>query len=129
MSRLRWRYGLSRPFERRQQWPYGVGFLAGWSARGNRPEFEVVTGISVGAIIAPLAFLESAYDERLHQAMAMLVKTPKSSGGLLSVALGGSSMTSNARQSAPLCSVIDDNVLSAIGETRRKGRRVYDSAP
>ncbi|MGV8830965.1 MAG: patatin-like phospholipase family protein [Devosia sp.] len=104
---------------------YGVGFLAGWSARGNRPEFEVVTGISVGAIIAPLAFLGPAYDDKLRQAMAMLVKTPKSAGGLLSVAFGGSSMISNSTVRQAIESIIDDRVLAAIGEAHKKGRRVY----
>ncbi|MBN2249191.1 MAG: hypothetical protein JW682_02505, partial [Campylobacterales bacterium] len=31
---------------------YGAGFLKGWSERGNRPEFTMVTGISTGALIA-----------------------------------------------------------------------------
>src|SRR3954471_4939040 len=41
---------------------YGAGLLAGWSERGGRPEFAVVTGASAGALIAPFAFLGSAYD-------------------------------------------------------------------
>ena len=36
---------------------YGAGLLNGWSESGTRPKFKVVTGISTGAIIAPLAFL------------------------------------------------------------------------
>ena len=35
---------------------YGAGLLAGWSERGTRPEFTVVTGASAGALIAPFAF-------------------------------------------------------------------------
>ena len=27
---------------------YGAGVLTGWTARGNRPQFDVVTGISTG---------------------------------------------------------------------------------
>jgi patatin-like phospholipase len=44
---------------------FGGGVLAGWSQAGNRPEFAVVTGASIGALIAPFAFLGSAYDEEL----------------------------------------------------------------
>src|SRR5581483_4954397 len=49
---------------------YGAGFLNGWSQRpaamgGQRPQFDVVTGISVGAIMAPYAFLGPRYDARL----------------------------------------------------------------
>lgn len=45
---------------------FGAGLLAGWSKRGTRPKFDVVTGISTGALSAPFAFLGSAYDERMR---------------------------------------------------------------
>lgn len=44
---------------------YGSGILVGWSAKGDRPCFTVVSGISTGAIIAPFAFLGSEYDHVL----------------------------------------------------------------
>lgn len=48
---------------------FGAGFLKGWGAVGNegipRPAFEVVSGVSTGALIAPFAYLGSDedYDE------------------------------------------------------------------
>ena len=45
---------------------FGAGVLEGWTARGTRPDFEVVTGISTGAIIATFAYLGSEYDDRLE---------------------------------------------------------------
>ncbi|HEX4611469.1 MAG TPA: patatin-like phospholipase family protein [Urbifossiella sp.] len=44
---------------------YSAGVLVGWSERGDRPEFDVVTGISTGALIAPFAFLGPKYDSQL----------------------------------------------------------------
>ena len=44
---------------------YGAGLLTGWTASGKRPEFTMVTGISTGSLIAPFAFLGSAYDQQL----------------------------------------------------------------
>ena len=41
---------------------FGAGLLVGWSAHGGRPEFQVVTGVSAGAIIAPLAYLGRRHD-------------------------------------------------------------------
>ncbi len=41
-------------------------FLQAGPKRGDRPEFEVVTGVSAGAIIAPFAFLGPSEDEKLH---------------------------------------------------------------
>ena len=44
---------------------FGAGLLVGWTARGDRPEFNVVTGISTGALSAPFAFLGPDYDDEL----------------------------------------------------------------
>lgn len=45
---------------------FGAGLLTGWTASGTRPSFKLVTGISTGALIAPFAFLGSAYDADLR---------------------------------------------------------------
>ena len=36
---------------------YTAGVLKGWTDSGTRPQFDVVTGISTGALIAPSPFL------------------------------------------------------------------------
>ena len=46
---------------------FSVGILSAWSQLGNRPSFDVVTGVSTGALIAPLAFLGPEYDQRLRR--------------------------------------------------------------
>lgn len=46
---------------------YGAGLLVGWTARGDRPQFAVVTGISTGALSAPFAFLGADYDDQLKR--------------------------------------------------------------
>ena len=46
---------------------YGAGLLNGWTARGDRPEFSTVTGVSTGAIIALFAFLGPEYDQKLGE--------------------------------------------------------------
>jgi hypothetical protein len=45
---------------------FAAGLLVGWSARGGRPVFNVVTGVSAGALVAPFAFLGSRYDDVLR---------------------------------------------------------------
>jgi hypothetical protein len=55
---------------------YGAGFLDGWSKRNqgsgdrwpSRPAFDVVTGVSTGAIMAPFALLGSSTDPKLQGA-------------------------------------------------------------
>ncbi len=39
---------------------FSAGYLNGWTQRGDRPVFDVVTGISTGSLMAPLAFLGTA---------------------------------------------------------------------
>ena len=46
---------------------YAAGLLTGLTETGNRPDFAVVTGASIGALIAPYAFLGPRYDEQLRQ--------------------------------------------------------------
>lgn len=36
-----------------------------WTESGTRPEFDVVTGVSTGAIVSIFAFLGSEYDQKL----------------------------------------------------------------
>jgi predicted patatin/cPLA2 family phospholipase len=45
---------------------FGAGLLCGWTVAGNRPEFDLVTGISTGALLAPFAFLGPKYDQNLR---------------------------------------------------------------
>jgi hypothetical protein len=44
---------------------FGAGALVGWSREGTRPQFQIVTGVSAGALIAPFAFLGPTWDTQL----------------------------------------------------------------
>lgn len=44
---------------------FGAGLLVGWTAQGTRPKFDLVTGVSTGALIAPFAYLGPDYDHVL----------------------------------------------------------------
>jgi len=46
---------------------FGAGLMVGWTASGTRPRFNIVTGISAGALIAPFAFLGPDYDPQLRE--------------------------------------------------------------
>lgn len=51
---------------------YGAGLMVGWTASGRRPTFDMVTGISAGALIAPFAFLGPDYDPKLREVFTEL---------------------------------------------------------
>ena len=46
---------------------FASGLLVGWTEAGDRPNFQVVTGISSGALAAPFAYLGSDYDGPLRE--------------------------------------------------------------
>jgi hypothetical protein len=47
---------------------YGAGALVGMSRAHTRPQFEMVTGVSAGALLAPFAFLGPDWDARMQDA-------------------------------------------------------------
>src|SRR4029077_7628089 len=56
---------------------FGAGFIKGWShVQGplTKPEFDVVTGVSTGALIAPFAFLG---DDNSIESVVTLYRNPK----------------------------------------------------
>ena len=48
---------------------FAAGLLNGWTQSGKRPEFSVVTGVSIGALLAPYAFLGPKFDDELRKAI------------------------------------------------------------
>jgi patatin-like phospholipase/acyl hydrolase len=102
---------------------YGAGVLYGWSERGDRPVFDVVTGISTGALAAPFAFLGRQYDETLRFAY-----TGGRSTGLLSFegifALFRNSFYSAKPLERLVDGFIDDGVIRAVAAESAKGRRL-----
>jgi predicted acylesterase/phospholipase RssA len=45
---------------------FSAGLLNGWTASGQRPQFDIVSGVSTGALIATYAFLGPQYDSALR---------------------------------------------------------------
>lgn len=103
---------------------YGVGFLRGWTQSGKRPEFEVVTGISVGALIAPMAFLGSEYDEHLTAAFRMITGTASTGPGVLGLLLGADSLESNASIQRAITTIITPEIVEKIAAAHKTGRRL-----
>ena len=104
---------------------FGAGLLVGWSDRGDRPEFDVVTGVSTGSLSAPFVFLGRAYDPQLK---AVYTETSASDvferNGLVS-ALTGDALTNNAPLRAMISRRLDDEMVRKIGEEYGKGRLLF----
>lgn len=106
---------------------FGAGALVGLSRAHARPTFELVTGVSAGALIAPFAFLGSDWDPQLTsaftgQASASLQRSP-----LMSVASRLLFPQGFGRHD-PLTALVDqyvtDTMIAAVAREHAKGRRL-----
>lgn len=102
---------------------FGAGYLAGWTARGDRPVFEVVTGISAGAIIAPFAFLGSRYDDKLEEIWTSYKTSEIATAHILPGLLGGPALADTAPLKALIARYVDKRMLREIAhEYQTHGR-------
>ena len=104
---------------------FGAGVLAGWTERGNRPEFEVVTGVSAGAIIAPFAFLGPRYDKALHEIWTKYQTSQIATAQILPGILGGASLADNAPLEELIGHYADKRLLREVAAEYRKGRMLF----
>ena len=99
---------------------FGAGALVGLTRNGSRPQFELVTGVSTGALIAPFAFLGPAWDKRLTEA-AMTA----GNGSLLQWR-GGILYDPAVYSGEPLAKFVDrfvtDELVRAVAAEAAKGR-------
>ena len=102
---------------------YGAGLLTGLTKAGRRPDFAIVTGVSTGALIAPLAFLGPTWDERLTDAYVGGHAAELLSFRRLGPALGPSIFKGDALD-ALVEAFVDQEMLTAIAAEHRKGRRL-----
>ncbi|MFM9940317.1 MAG: patatin-like phospholipase family protein [Hyphomicrobiaceae bacterium] len=101
---------------------YGAGLLVGWSQRGTRPSFDLVTGISAGALIAPFAFLGRDYDRHLTEVFTLRNGEEIFRANILAGVLGGPSVADNEPLERLINSYVDQRMLARIAEERRRGR-------
>ena len=94
----------------------------GWTAHGDRPEFDLVTGISAGALIAPFAFLGRDYDKQLAGLFTTYGADQIYQANVLSGLFGGSSLADSAPLAQLIERYVDDRFLRRVAEERSKGR-------
>jgi predicted acylesterase/phospholipase RssA len=103
-----------------QNGAFGAGFLLGWRESGRRPRFDVVGGVSTGALLATHAFLGTPADDAVLEEMYTKVTsadiyTDRSIFGLLTA--------DSLRDTAPLRAMIAKYVTA---ETLERVAAAYD---
>ena len=101
---------------------FGSGLLVGWTEAGDRPEFDVVTGVSTGSLIAPFAFLGPAYDPQLREVYTTIssrrrLYRPRPPRRHLHDALSDTTPLSNT-----ISRFFDAAMMAAIAREYEKGR-------
>jgi len=101
---------------------FGAGLLKGWTARGDRPQFEIVTGVSAGAIIAPFAFLGPRYDQALEEIWTAYSTNQLVVAQIVPGLLGGSSLADTSQLQQLVARYVDRGMMREIAAEYRKGR-------
>lgn len=104
---------------------YGGGLLSGWSELGTRPMFNVVTGVSTGALTAPFAFLGSDYDGDIKACYTTHTTSELVTERGLLRGLTGDAMADPDGLRALVATHFDEGAFRLMGEEHLKGRRLY----
>ncbi len=101
---------------------FGAGLLCGWTAQGSRPVFDIVTGVSTGALTAPFAFLGPGWDAPLRAVYTDITPAQVLSPRFITAALTDDALSDNAPLFGTISRYLDDRMLAAIAEGYAQGR-------
>src|SRR4051812_2011032 len=101
---------------------FGAGLLNGWTERGDRPTFFLVTGISTGALSAPFAFLGSAWDAQLKSVYTDITLADVIIQRGYTAAIWNDAMADNSPLFRTISRYVDEAMLSEIARAYDSGR-------
>lgn len=104
---------------------FGAGLLVGWTAHGSRPEFQIVSGTSTGALIAPFAFLGPAYDATLREVYTRYSTDDLVESRSLLRIVRGDAALGTSRLRALIAHYLNDEVIAAIAAEGARGRSLF----
>ncbi|MGB8578779.1 MAG: patatin-like phospholipase family protein [Pseudolabrys sp.] len=105
---------------------FGAGLLVGWSDRGDRPIFDVVTGVSTGSLSAPFVFLGQKYDTQLKE-----IYTDTTAGDIfvrrpaVLAAIASDAVSDSAPLRRMIARYLDQAMVQRIAEEYNKGRLLF----
>ena len=102
-----------------------AGVLVGWSEMGTRPKFDVVTGVSTGALIATLAYLGPEYDCELKRVYTTLKPHDIYRRRATVLALTTNSLADNSPLLRRIEEVATPTLLERVAQEHETGRKLY----
>ncbi|ARP97862.1 putative acylesterase/phospholipase RssA [Pseudorhodoplanes sinuspersici] len=100
---------------------FGAGLLVGWSDAGTRPDFDVVTGVSAGALTAPFVYLGQGKDVQLREIFTKYTRSDIYDPGIIAPLFGGGLVDSSPLGSL-IANYVDEAFLRDVARERKKGR-------
>jgi hypothetical protein len=104
---------------------YSAGVLVGWTQRGDRPDFDVITGISSGAFAASIAFIGPKWDWLLTKVFTTLDKKQLIDVQPIRSIFRTQSLASNAPMKAVIDREVTGEFCADLRAEHAKGRRCY----
>jgi hypothetical protein len=105
-----------------QDGAFSAGLLNGWTERGDRPTFKLVTGISTGSLVAPFAYLGPKYDPVLRQAYTSVSVKDIFTKRPITAALWDDAMSDTSPMARTVAHYVTRELLDAIAAEYAKGR-------
>jgi predicted acylesterase/phospholipase RssA len=104
---------------------FAAGLLSGWTDKGTRPEFKLVTGISTGALIAPFAFLGPKYNATLKEVYTTISAKDVIKPRNFIAGVFGDAMADNAPLWKLTRKSVNAELLKAVADEYAKGRMLF----
>jgi predicted patatin/cPLA2 family phospholipase len=104
---------------------FTAGVINGWTASGKRPEFDVVTGISTGGLIAPLAFLGPEYDDQMKLIYTRVTRRDIFTYRNWATIPFRDAIATTAPLREIVAACMTDELILKLAAEHKKGRRLY----
>jgi predicted acylesterase/phospholipase RssA len=101
---------------------FGAGLLNGWTHHGSRPVFDLVTGVSTGALTAPFAFIGPSQDAALRRVYTEISPERVLVRRWLTAAIFDDGLADTSPLYATIAEYLDEAMLAAIARGYDEGR-------
>jgi len=104
---------------------YNAGLLVGWSEQGTRPQFDVITGVSSGAIVATYAFMGKKYDPQLQHFFTTISNKDIFQYRPIRELIRNGALANPERLERMIAQGINDEYMNELRQEHAVGRRMY----
>ncbi|MCK7583307.1 MAG: patatin-like phospholipase family protein [Chromatiales bacterium] len=103
---------------------FGAGLLSGWTGPGDIPEFDIVTGVSTGAVMATFVFLGGDELEKVKKFYTKMYTKDIYTRSWLSF-FGEAYLMNPAPLKKLFAGNFNESLLKRVASEHAKGRRLY----